>query len=227
VRSHPSTPRRGLVISRCYWRSLLSLGLASALLVGMVMRDVDAAPLCNRRDFDRLLVFEHICPRNLPAHLLGELSGNRSENERKFSLGTQYVVVAPVGVRNVSAVHLQTPADVRCPRSAVVLDDKAKFVVLVSQSFNEQVGTLRKANRITLTGEGFVRGETARRSDEHQSPIRPDRRPVVFVLAGVMALVLGFAFAYRFQFIRDRPDTAFIFLACYGLGLLALIRGLY
>jgi hypothetical protein len=98
-------------------------------------------------------------------------------------------------------------------------------------SFKQDIGSFGQSHGIALVAERAPRDVASDPSNDGQKPIRPEWRTAIappgLFLLGASLLALGGLFAYRFQFISNRPEIAFAVLVGYGLAVLGVIRLLY
>jgi hypothetical protein len=142
---------------------------------------------------------------------------------RSFDVGKVQPCLQPNITRSCRPEILVTNNDETVTSKGAIRND-ADFV-------HQDVGSLGEANRIALVREGAIGHDASDSRNDGENPIGPDWRtsiapPGLFVLAAGL-LGAGSLFAYRLQFIRDRPDVAFSLLVCYGLAVLGLVRVLY
>jgi hypothetical protein len=94
-------------------------------------------------------------------------------------------------------------------------------------TLDQDVRALGEHNGVPLVSERPIGDHSSSDGDRRHDPVRPRWRtiaqPVPLFIFGVIAIGGGYLFAYRLQFVRERPDVAFVLLAAYGCGIVGLI----
>lgn len=156
----------------------------------------------------------------------------RANNLRGFSRGSDDLGIRANFDSNVRNLEFASPSRpeicepdfYRCVRERKCLDIGRPNQ---HQRIDQYVGTLRQLNGITLVAELNVGDPSSAEREEGEHPVGPFWRviasPPGSFLWGLFAIGVGCRFAYRSQFVRDRPEIAFVLLSAYGFGIALLI----
>lgn len=141
-------------------------------------------------------------------------------------------------LRGLSEPEGPTKVCFYCPSGSVVLENYCEDRVWPEATvwrrddlFKVNIGGLSQMKGLAFLIERSISDDASNHRNDGEEPVRPDRRirtkppgPLIF-LFGAIAIGLGCLLAYRFEFIRQRPDVAFVLLVGYG-GLVLLLCGL-